>query len=252
MMDMLFFLKKLVAELMNPLALGLLITLYGLIALYVGRISTAKKVLPFAFLWIALFSYGPVSDRLLKPLESQYKALLKTPQDIEYVLVLGNGHKSDASLPITTQLDPTAVIRLNEGIRHYKNLKNAKLVLSGYKGLYDPTPHAVMQQKLAMALGVNSKDIVMFTKARDTEEEAIEMKKLVGDKPFILVTTASHMPRAYKIFKKLGLQPIAAPTDFYVRGESEWLHMPRGDGLRGSDIAFHEYYGTAWNWIKSW
>ena len=252
MMDMLFFLKKLVSELMNPLALGLLITLYGLIALYVGRISTAKKVLPFAFLWIALFSYGPVSDALLKPLESQYKALLKTPQNIQYVLVLGNGHKSDASLPITTQLDPTAVIRLNEGIRHYQNLKNTKLVLSGFKGLFDPTPHAVMQQKLAMALGVSSQDIIMFMKARDTEEEAIAMKKLIGKKPFILVTTASHMPRAYKIFKALGLHPIAAPTDFHVRGESEWLHMPRGEALRGSDIAFHEYYGTVWNWLKSW
>ena len=58
------------------------------------------------------------------------------------------------------------------------------------------------------------------------------------------------MPRAFGIFKKLGLNPIAAPTDYHVRGRSEWLHMPRGSALRQSDIAFHEYYGLIWEWIK--
>ena len=251
-MDTIFLLKKLVGELANPLSLGLFIALYGFIALFIGRIRVAKIVLPLSLLWIAFFSYGPVSDMLLRPLENKFPAMVVTPSDIKYVLVLGNGHKSDENLPITTQLDPTALIRLNEGIRHYRNLKDAKLVLSGYAGLYDPVPHAMMQQKMALALGVKGEDIILFVTPKDTIEEAEAMKKLVGDAPFILVTTASHMPRAYSIFASRKMSPIAAPTDYHVRGKSEWAHMPRGDALRGSDIAFHEYYGLLWNWIKQW
>jgi len=249
-MDTLFLLKKVVGELMNPLSIGLIIASLGLVSLYTHRIKAAKYLLSFSLLWIAFFSYGPVSDQLLKPLEQKYPALLETPTTVNYVLVLGNGHKTDACLPITTELDPTAVIRLNEGIRHYNRLGNAKLVVSGYAGLHDPNCHAQMQKRLAIALGVDSDDIITFDVPKDTQQEAEAMKRLVGAQPFILVTTASHMPRAYGIFKHLGLNPIAAPTDYHVRGESQWMHMPRGDALRGSDIAFHEYYGLIWEWLK--
>ena len=235
---------------MNPLSIGLIFATFGLISLFLSRYRVAKIILPLSVIWIALFSYGPISDMLLKPLENRHSALLKTPVGVDYVLVLGNGHKTDVCLPITTELDPTAVIRLSEGIRHYNNLGDAKLVVSGYAGLYDKNCHAQMQKRLAIALGIPAEDIITFDTPKDTQEEALAMKKLAGVKPFILVTTASHMPRAYKIFTKLGLKPIAAPTDYHARGTSEWLHMPRGDALRGSDIAFHEYYGLIWEWIK--
>ena len=249
-MDTLFLFKKIVGELMNPLSIGLIIAALGLFALFVHRQRLAKTMLLFAFVWIAAFSYGPISDMILKPLENRYPALIETPVGIDYVLVLGNGHKSDKCLPITTELDPTAVIRLNEGIRHYNRLGDAKLVLSGYAGLFDENCHAQMQKKLALALGVDADDIITFDTTQDTQQEAEAMYRLVGKKPFILVTSASHMPRAYAIFKKLGMNPVAAPTDYHARGRSEWLHMPRGDALRGSDIAFHEYYGLIWEWIK--
>ena len=250
-MDSLFILKKVVGELMNPLSIGLIISIIGLLALLFNRQTIAKTLLPLAVVWIALFSYGPVSDALLKPLENKYPGLLNTPVNIDYVLVLGNGHKTDECLPITAELDPTAVIRLSEGIRHYNKLGDAKLVVSGYAGLYDENCHAQMQKRLAVALGVDAGDIITFDTPKDTQEEAEAMKRLTGKKPFILVTTASHMPRAYAIFTKMGLDPIAAPTDYHARGESEWLHMPRGESLRGSDIAFHEYYGLIWEWIKT-
>jgi uncharacterized SAM-binding protein YcdF (DUF218 family) len=109
-----------------------------------------------------------------------------------------------------------------------------------------------MQKKMARSLGVDTDDIVMFETAKDTVEEAMMMKKIVGDKPFILVSSATHMPRAYKIFSSYGLNPIAAPTDYYAVGESEWVHMPNGNALEGSEKAFHEYYGLIWEWIKQW
>ncbi len=251
MLDTLFIVKKVVSEVMGPLSIGLITAFVGLIALYIERLRAAKQLLTLAFVWIALVSYGPVSDMLVKPLEQKFPALIETPVDVNYILVLGNGHHSDENLPITTQVSSTALIRLNEGIRHYYRLADAKLIVSGYSGLHDPNSHASMQKKVARSLGVDADDIVMFEKAQDTVEEAESMKKLVGKQPFILVTTATHMPRAHKIFTSLGLNPIAAPTDYHAVGKSEWLHTPNGDSLKGSDKAFHEYYGLTWEWIKS-
>jgi uncharacterized SAM-binding protein YcdF (DUF218 family) len=250
MIDSVFALKKIAGEFMGPLSVGLFIAAAGLYALYRGRLGAAKILLPLSLGWIALLSYGPAGYLLLKPLEQQYPALIETPQNIKYVLVLGSGHKSDNRLPINTQIDPTALIRLSEGIRHFHNLQNANLVVSGSRGVYDANTQASMQKGAAVSLGLKSDDIVMFEKPKDTEEEAAEMKALVGSEPFILVTSASHMPRAIRIFTHLGLSPIAAPTDYNARGRIEWRNMPNGEGLRRSDQAFHEYYGHVWQWIK--
>lgn len=250
MIDTAFALKKMFGALFAPMSIGLFVAAAGLYALYSGRLKIAKILLPLSFGWIFLLSYDPVSYLLLKPLERQYPALLETPQNIRYVLVLGSGHKSDERVPINTQVDPTALIRLSEGIRHYYNLHDAKLIVSGGRGLYDTDTHAAMQKRAALSLGLKGEDIVMFEKPKDTEEEAVAMKGLVGDEPFILVTSASHMPRAMTIFRHLGLDPIAAPTDYNARGRIRWRHMPNGEGLGRSEHAFHEYYGLIWQWIK--
>ena len=251
MVDTLFIVKKVVGEVMSPLSIGLFIAVLGLIALYIERLRIAKQLRTLAFVWIALVSYAPISDMLVKPLEQKFPALIETPVEVNYILVLGNGHTSDDTLPISTQLSATALVRLSEGIRHYYRLPDAKLIVSGYSGLHDPNSHAFMQKKVALSLGIDVTDILMFDKAKDTVEEAEAMKKLVGKQPFILVTTATHMPRAYQIFRSLGLNPIAAPTDYHAVGESEWLHMPNGSSLKGSAKAFHEFYGLAWEWIKT-
>jgi len=250
MADTLFILKKIVGELSGPLSIGLFIAFAGLAALHIGRLKAAKLLLSSAFVWIILVSYEPVGDLLLRPLEQTYPALIKTPSDVGYVLVLGSGHKSDVKLPINAQLKTAALARLSEGMRHYNNLPGAKLVVSGYSGPHDKHTHAEMLKSAADALGIDAGEIIMLERPKDTVEEAAAMKEVVGTKPFILVTSASHMPRAFAIFTAQGLQPIAAPTDYHVRGESEWLHMPRGESLCSSDIAFHEYLGLAWEWIK--
>ena len=79
--------------------------------------------------------------------------------------------------------------------------------------------------------------------AKTTFEEAQHMKKRVGEKPFILVTAAYHMPRTMKLFKKAGLNPIAAPTDFNRAEESGFLTTLQGRQLQNTEHAWHEYLG---------
>ena len=247
-----FILKKIVSTFLMPLPLGVLLILLGLFFLYKNKISKAKVTLAFSIIWLFVFSYAPFSNALLHGIESTYPTLHQGPKDTKYIYVLGNSHTTDESQPITSQLHPIAVVRLNEGIRLYHQLKGkAKLIVSGYSGLSDPNTHAVMQERLAHALGIPKEHIILHPSPRDTQEEAIAAKKLCGKEKLILVTSASHMGRSMKFFKHEGLTPIPAPTNHLASTQHpDYTDIFSSNALEKSHIVFHEYLGLIWQKIK--
>ncbi len=66
---------------------------------------------------------------------------------------------------------------------------------------------------MARALGVPRSDIIVLSRPKDTEEEALAVKRAIGDAPFLLVTSASHLPRAMIFFRHAGLDPLPAPAN---------------------------------------
>ncbi len=247
-----FLLKKFISMFLMPLPLGVFLILLALVLLYRDKTKAAKLMLALSILWLFFFSYPPVVNRLLYSIESKYPTLQNAPKHIKYIYVLGGGHHADESLPITSQLHEASVVRLGEGIRLYHQLhEEASIIVSGYRGLCDPTPHAVMQKRLALTLGVKKEKIILSPEPRDTEEEAIAAKKLLGEKPFILVTSASHMTRAMKFFNKLGLNPIPAPTNHLASIQyPDYTKFFSSDALENSRIIFHEILGLIWQKIK--
>ena len=139
-------------------------------------------------------------------------------------------------------------MRLSEGIRIYKQLDNAKLILSGYEG-DEKSPNAIMMKNVAIKLGVKEENIITQEKAKDTQEEANYVKEFVQKKPFILVTSAAHMPRAMKIFETSWLNPIAAPTDYLSKNNGKFLSVPKASDLKKTESAMHEYIGILWHMI---
>ena len=82
-------------------------------------------------------------------------------------------------------------------------------------------------------------------------QEAIAAKKLIGNKPFILVTSASHMKRALKFFKNEGLDPIPAPTNHLASIKNpNYTGFFSTGSLRKSNIVWHEMLGLLWQKIK--
>ena len=65
-----------------------------------------------------------------------------------------------------------------------------------------------------------------------------------------LVTHAAHMPRAMAAFRRVGLDPVAAPTRFSTPPSARtgaflgWL--PSASALQQSSMALHEYLGMLW------
>jgi len=97
-------------------------------------------------------------------------------------------------------------------------------------------------------LGISSDAIVVNDTPLDTGEEAKQSARLVGAEPFLLVTSANHMPRAVRLFERAGAHPIPAPTDQRANSSARlgWASLvPDVDGLRDTQTALHEYLGLA-------
>jgi len=226
-----FALKKLLSSFLMPLSIGLLLFIVGLVYLYSSNYKKAKIYLSISFVWIFMVSYAPFSNVILSPLESLHP---KVEQNVsaKYILLLGGDFKG----------------RSHEAIRLYHQIKGAKIITSGYPG-NKAISEAQSSAKKLIELGIPKEDILMQSEPRDTEEEAMNIHHIVGSEQFILITAAYHMPRTLKLFKKYGLNPIVAPTNFLIE-KSKFTSFPNGRDLHKTEIAFHEYLGALWNQIK--
>lgn len=215
-----------------PLSIGLLIFIVGLWFLYSQNYKKAKLYLTISFLWIFIVSYSPFANNIITPVESTYKKIDKNVT-AKYILLLGGDYEG----------------RAYEAIRLYKSIPNSKIITSGYEGR-EKIPEAIINKNKLISFGIPEEDILMQVEPKDTQQEAVYVKKIVGTQKFILVTSAYHMPRAMELFKKEGLNPIPAPTNF-LKKEKELLSAPSGSNLVKTEIVFHEYLGMTWNKIKS-
>ena len=244
-----FIFKKIVSAFLLPIPIGIFLLLLSFLYLMFNSYKKAKVFLFLGICWFFLFSFQPFANALLSTLENTYKDLLVTPK-VEYILVLGSEHRSDDDLSITSQVKGIAINRLVEGIRHYKNLENVKLIVSGYGG-FDKNSHAFMQERLAISLGVNPSDIIRLDSPKDTKEEAVETKKILADKPFILVTSAFHMKRSALLFQKEGLNIIPSPTSHLAYEATSLSSYFEAFNIRKCEMAIHEYLGLMYSWLRN-
>ncbi len=229
-----FILKKFISALVMPLSIGLSLLFLGIILLYFNKLKKAKIILTASLVWISLFGYVQFSNLLLYPLESQYKTLNTIPKDIKYILLLGGDRYN----------------RGWEALRLYNLIPNSKIITSGYVWEKDQESGALKTAKLLMASGVKKEDIIIHSTPKDTKEEAVKVKELLGEESFILITSASHMPRALALFKKEGLNPVPSATAFEIKEEDRTYDMPNGHAMDKSEKAWHEYLGILWGRLK--
>jgi len=239
-----FLLKKFVTFFIEPFGMVLVLSILGIYFVFTQKQTKAKLFLLSSLSLFLLFSYPPFANYLVQNLENQYPKY-DYKQKIKYIHVLGNGHTTDKTQPLSSQMGDASIKRVLEGIIIYRQTANAKLIFTGYKGNTD-TSAAEMNSKFAQVLGVNKKDIIKNGSPKDTKEEAIFAKSIIGDKPFVLVTSATHMPRAMILYKSLGMHPIAAPTNFYKTDTTSYLKLPNIHAFFIAKIAIHEYLGIIW------
>ncbi len=112
-------------------------------------------------------------------------------------------------------------------------------------------------KELAMRLGVQEDEIIVEDTSKNTMENATRLRKLLAAEERLkigLVTSAMHMSRAERVFKKVYAKDTIVPTPvayLYDPPESFLKSLvPSVSALELSTYAIHERIGMLWYAIR--
>jgi len=250
----------------SPIGIVTLLFVVGLVLNAFRRTSPAGRRLVWAggCLYLVVF-LAPLAEILVFGLERPFPPMrhVDASAGVRAIVVLADYGENIRYLPVTSKLSMEATVRVVEGIRLSRELPGVPLVVSGGVLSEGDTPVAQLMADLARAMGVPEAGIVIEGKSTTTYENLVEVRKIVGSEPFILVTSAYHLRRATAVAHKLGMKPLAAPAAIwaarsYPAGTRwlDWTQMvvqqaddPSTSRFAYLQSAYHEYVGYVWYWI---
>lgn len=245
------------SAIINPIPILYMLIFIGLVFFGLKRKRSGTILIVFSGLWLLLMSTPFLPKIFVRYYESQYHQLsdstIKNLPDSCDIIVLGSGLSDDMALSPNNQLSLVSLCRLIEGIRIHRINTGSRLILSGWDADLKLS-NAEIYYRTAIQMGVNRTAIIIQSSPENTRAEAEEYVKNSGvHHTLILVTSAMHMPRAIMYFKKAGIIPIPAPTDFLLKSYSTKNYLeelPRSENFQMMESAFHEFFGTLWARIR--
>jgi uncharacterized SAM-binding protein YcdF (DUF218 family) len=252
-----FLYERFLASFFTPMPIILIFLIISLIMIIVGRkILFAKLLLTFSVILLIIFSYTSLPRYMISAEEDTYKPHYKSYTEmiskiansgkpVKWVVVLGGGVSNDGDLPVSSKLSSASMIRLIEGIRLMRKFAGSKLLISGGGPKSCETKEASVMRELALDLGVKAEDIVIERESSETFEQARNIRYFVRNDNVILVTSAMHISRAEKMFKKFGINYFPLPTDFLIKKSclpSSNYYLPNSEGINMTERALYEYW----------
>jgi uncharacterized SAM-binding protein YcdF (DUF218 family) len=251
-MDTLFFwVAKLVWSVIAPDRLLVLLVLLAWILLLRGATKWAKRTLGAAAIAILVAGALPVGEWVLFPLEERFAANPPLPQHIDGIIVLGGAESTTLSAAWGQVETNEAAERFLASLVLARRYPRAKLVFTSGSG--NPANQESKGVDVAKMLyaeqGLDASRITFEDQSRNTAENVALSKALVRPVPgetWILVTSASHMPRAVGVFCKAGWPVLPYPVDHHTeRGNQLRLDLGIGDTLEDLSIGIKEWVGLA-------
>ncbi len=228
---------KIATNFLLPSTFILLFILLGFFLYVFKKKTVGKSLIGIGIVFYFIFSITPISDLFLKHLEAKYLPL--NVEDIDkadkIVLLLG-GREANV-------LRGSEVLRISHLSNHQKSI-----IISGTDPILATSTEALAVRNFFINRGIPEEIITIEGDSRNTRENVINVSSIVNETPFFLVTSAYHMERSLREFKRFNANPIPAPTDFKRKGGNYIAldFIPDPQNLKRSDIAFHEYFGAVY------
>jgi len=183
----------------------------------------AAALCVIAVLQLAAFSWYPIADLIVRPVEERAQTMAAdAPLDgYAAILILGGIGRSP---PSGSNRDPElghSASRVWLAARLYHAGLAPRMIASG--GSFETVhgtalvPEAELIRMLLQDLGVPIDAILLEPRSLNIRENARESRKLLDDQDKVaLVTSAYDMPRAMREMQSAGLHSFAFPTNFRI------------------------------------
>lgn len=103
---------------------------------------------------------------------------------------------------------------------------------------------AEVVRRFIVQQGLDDKAVIFEGRSRNTAESAVYARELLRPQrgeAWVLVTSASHMPRAAGTFEKAGFTIIPYPVSYRANPVFSW----KDKGVETLSLALHEWAGIA-------
>ena len=218
-MDTFFFVAaKLVWALLRPATWLFLLFAAAWGALRTGRTELARRLLGLGtagFLLIAIF---PLGDLVLAPLEGRFPPAPEMAEPAG-IIILGGAEDGVLSAEHGRPMVNDSAERFLDGIALARRYPEIPVILSGGSGRLRGGPDgASIAARLFASAGIAPERLIEERRSRNTAENAARSRPLAeaaGQGPWVLVTSAFHMPRAVGSFCAAGWGNVVPwPTDY--------------------------------------
>lgn len=242
-------LNKVIGFLMSPLTVGLALMTIALVCQYCRLHRKAFLVALLSIVWFWAWSTESVYQTLGGGLEQAYPPVRAECQPAaDVIVILGGGMGANTNLPYAEM--SMSADRVWHAARLYHAGKARMIVPSGGNEERATLP-------LLLDLGVPRQAICLESQARNTEENALLVERLLQELPttptnrptrILLVTSAWHMRRALLNFERTGLEVSPATTDhegmaFLDRKDASLGWYPTLDMFYRNGLMWKEHLG---------
>lgn len=246
---MAFLFGKLAWLVIRPSNLLLLLAFLSVLGLTRRPHLWAVRLVTASVLLMTVCTLLPVGDWLLLPLENRFPR--SSPDRVDGIIVLGGGVEGSITrargIP-TFQDTMERFAAIPELARRYPD---ARIIFTGGLAWQNgdvALPETAVISRFLADQGLPPGRVLLEDKARSTRENAVFTLALAKPQPnerWLLVTSASHMPRAMGVFRTAGwseLQPW--PVDYRTTGRFGVLAEPVvSEQLDELDDAAYEWFG---------
>lgn len=224
-----------------------LLLLLAALAFQRGQLRRGNTCLLSAISALLILGIFPVGDFFLHPLEARFPArpIVEAPAGI---IVLGGAEEAPRTRATGLPAVNDAAERFLAGIALAKTYPEAKIIFSGGSGalLGSGVSGATVAAQIFADSGIAADRVVLERDSRNTAENAGLTRLRVdptSDGPWLLVTSAFHMPRAVGAFCAAGWTNLVPyPVDFRAAGgmATGW-NLARN--MRNFNLAMKEWIG---------
>lgn len=250
-----FGLSKVLGFFALPSNLLFVLALAGILLMRTRFRRLGQGIVIGAILVLTVIGISPVGNALMLPLEDRFPKWDAKGGSPHGIVVLGGAVSPDVSAARDVVALNEAAERMTVTAKLAREHPSARIVFTGGSGqLFGGASEADFATELFESFGIARDRIVLERQARNTVENAVLTKALVQPKAgerWLLVTSASHMPRSVGIFRKAGFPVEAHPVDFRTRGRAD-LAATFGSlsaGMARTDAAVREWVGLVVYWL---
>jgi uncharacterized SAM-binding protein YcdF (DUF218 family) len=262
-MDTLFFVfSKIVQFCIEPLNWVVVFVTLGLLFLRLRKTQLCKRLLLLALANLLLVGWLPTSEVFLRALEDATpKAnLTKMPEkDFGGIIILGGAIEGGEIAMDRGEISiGSAAERVTKAFEFIRKYPDLPFIFSGFSGRISPVgmSEADAFKQLVAEQGLPGKNAHYENQSRNTYENVVFMKPVIIElgaksakeantppKPWLLITSASHMYRSVKIFQKQGIAVIPVPVDYQTGHRLHWGSFDLMEGAKQWNNFLHEAVG---------